>query len=293
MRFPARYPRGAPEGPPVAIVTGAASGIGAAIAARLVRQGCAVTLVDVDARALQRTATVLGAPASVLDVADAAALPPLFRDVRERHGRLDYVVNNAGIFVAGRAETLADEHWDRTLAVNLRGAVHGTRAAYPIMAAQGHGHIVNIASMAGLVPVPFMLPYATAKHAVVGLSLALRAEAARHGVRVSAVCPGFVDSPMLGRANAGLPRTGMEDGWPGIARRFQFGPYPVDRLAADILAGIARNRAVIVAPARVKLLWQLYRLAPVWTARALAGSHHLMPTGGPREHVTPSAGRAR
>ncbi|WP_067474737.1 SDR family NAD(P)-dependent oxidoreductase [Actinomadura hibisca] len=284
MRFPGSGSRTG-NGVPVAVVTGGASGIGAAIAARLVRRGCAVTLADIDADGVQATADELGAAAAVLDVADAEAVRALIHGVRDRQGRLDYVVNNAGIFVAGRAETLSPEHWDRTLAVNLHGVVHGVHAAYPIMIEQGHGHIVNVASMAGLAPVPFMLPYVTAKHAVVGLSLALRAEAARHGVRVTVACPGFIDTPLLERVNPGLPRTGMENGWRQIARRFQLGLYPVDRLADAVLAGVDRNRPIIIAPAQMRLLWRLNRLAPRTAVRVTAQSRHLMPSGGPREHV--------
>ncbi|MGK5553644.1 SDR family NAD(P)-dependent oxidoreductase [Actinomadura kijaniata] len=288
MRRPGEGARAVPGGVPTAVVTGGASGIGAAVAAGLVRRGCAVTLADIDAEGVRRTAAELGADAAVLDVADADAVRTLIHRVRDRHGRLDYLFNNAGIFVAGRTETLSPEHWDRALAVNLHGVVHGVQAAYPVMVEQGHGQIVNVASLVGLAPVPFMLPYTTTKHAVVGLSLALRAEAARHGVRVNVVCPGFTDTPLLERVNAGLARTGMEDGWRRIARRFQLRLYPVDRLADDILAGVARDRAVIIAPRRARLLWYLYRLVPAATVRVTARSRGLLPSGGPREHVTRS-----
>ena len=108
------------------------------------------------------------------------------------HGRLDYLFNNAGIGIRGDARDLTSEHWRRVLGVDLFGVIYGTLAAYPIMTRQGFGHIVNTSSAAGLLPGPFNAPYNTSKHAVVGLSLSLRIEAADLGVKVSVVCPGFV-----------------------------------------------------------------------------------------------------
>src|SRR5207248_6593438 len=116
---------------------------------------------------------------------------------RNRHGRLDLMVNNAGIGIGGETRELLLAHWDRIIDVNLRGVVHGVHAAYPVMIEQGSGHIVNTASLAGLLPSPGATPYAMTKHAVVGLSLSLRGEAAAYGVRVTAVCPGVVETPIL------------------------------------------------------------------------------------------------
>ena len=107
------------------------------------------------------------------------------------------MVNNAGVAIGGLLEELDERHWSKALDVNLRGVINGVTAAYEVMRAQGSGHILNTASLAGLIPAPAMLPYTTTKHAVVGLSTALRAEAASQGVRVSVLCPGFVDTPLL------------------------------------------------------------------------------------------------
>ncbi|ETK32343.1 SDR family NAD(P)-dependent oxidoreductase [Microbispora sp. ATCC PTA-5024] len=252
-----------------AIVTGGASGIGRAVAAGLVRRGVHVVIADV--RDADRVAKELDCDGAALDVTDAEAVAALAGRVRAEHGRLDFLFNNAGIAVGGSAEELTLDHWNRTIDVNLRGVVHGVRAAYPLMIEQGYGHIVNTASLAGLTPAPLMIPYTAAKHAVVGLSLALRAEAAAHGVRVSVVCPGFVDTPLLDNANPGLPQTEVGREARAAALRAQGRLYPADDLARDVLRGVALNRALIVAPASARVAWRLARLSPGLATR-VAGS---------------------
>jgi NAD(P)-dependent dehydrogenase (short-subunit alcohol dehydrogenase family) len=178
----------------VAIVTGGGAGIGAALAAALTARGARVVVADIDpSRAQAPVGRGEALEGHQVDVTDAAALTALIDDVAARFGRLDYVFNNAGVSVTGDARDLELAHWRKVIDVNLMGVVHGTHAAYRVMTRQGHGHIVNIASLAGLIPLPTNVPYATSKHAVVGLSLSLRAEGAALGVRVSAVCPGFIE----------------------------------------------------------------------------------------------------
>ena len=133
---------------------------------------------------------------------DAVAVQALVDEVAVRHGRLDFMFNNAGIVIGGRTDEMSREHWDRVIDVNLKGVVNGVVAAYPLMVSQGHGHIVNTASTAGLAPAVLVAAYSASKHAVVGLTGALRPEAARFGVRVSVMCPGAVDTPIL---DAGPP----------------------------------------------------------------------------------------
>jgi NAD(P)-dependent dehydrogenase (short-subunit alcohol dehydrogenase family) len=250
----------------VAVITGGASGIGRAIATALTLRGDSVTVADLDKRGADEVAGRLSehgtAEAAELDVTDPEAVAALYRDVRDRHGRLDLVFNNAGIAVGGRTDELTLDHWNKTLDVNLRGVIHGVHAAYPIMLEQGHGHIVNTASMAGLVPAPLMLPYTATKHAVVGMSLALRAEAASRGVRVSAICPGFVDTPLLDNANPDLPETEAAKNARKAAQRVQRKLYPAPALARDVLRGVDRNDPLIVAPASSRAAWLAARLWP-------------------------------
>ena len=240
----------------VAIVTGGASGIGKAIVTELAARGAAVTIADINVDGAKRVAEQLaGAVTAVeLDVRDAAAVQAVYRSVNDEHGRLDLVFNNAGVAVGGLAEELTPEHWDRTIDVNLRGVVHGVQAAYPIMLAQRSGHIVNTASLAGLALPAIMSPYTASKYAVVGLSMALRAEGAARGVRVSALCPGFVDTPLLDNINAGLPQThasrhtraNIHHVWPRL--------YTADKLARDVMRGIEKNKALIIAPATARVI---------------------------------------
>jgi len=249
-----------------AIVTGGGSGIGAAIARALAARGATVVIADIDEPAAKTVAGAIvsaGGQASiaVLDVRDAVAVADLVSQTAAERGELGLMFNNAGIAVGGLAEQLTLEHWDRVIDVNLRGVVHGVHAAYPVMLRQGHGHIVNTASLAGLLPGPGLAPYAAAKHAVVGLSLALRAEGASRGVRVSAVCPGFVDTPLLGRVNAGLPQTEMGADAATLARRLGK-LYQPGALAQDVLRGVERNRALIVAPRFARVAWRTARYAP-------------------------------
>ncbi|YCK36030.1 SDR family NAD(P)-dependent oxidoreductase [Actinomadura sp. ATCC 39365] len=246
----------------VAVVTGGASGIGRAVARELRSRGVAVVIADVDEQAGKQAAADFGLEFARLDVTDAEAVAALVTRVKAERGRLDFLFNNAGIAVGGRTRELTLDHWNRTIDVNLRGVVHGVHAAYPIMVDQGFGHIVNTASLAGLVPAPLMLPYTTSKHAVVGLSLALRAEAAAYGVRVSVICPGFIDTPLLDHANPGLPQNEIAAHARRAAVRAQGRLYPVDALAEDILRGVARNKALIVAPASGRIAWRAARLWP-------------------------------
>src|SRR5688572_22607934 len=183
----------------VAIVTGAGSGIGRAMSLELARRGCLVVATDIDATTADATATTIlvaggGARAVALDVADAAAFDALAADTVKRHGAIDYLFNNAGLAVGGDMRDIALADWKRIIDVNLIGVLNGVRAAYPYMTERRSGHIVNTASIAGLVPFPPLTPYCMTKYAVVGLSTALRAEAAALGVRVSVVCPGFIQS---------------------------------------------------------------------------------------------------
>jgi len=242
----------------IAIVTGGGSGIGRALSARLASAGARVVVADVRAEAAREVAHELGSGAepAALDVRDAAAVRELVERTARDRGRLDLVFNNAGIAIAGEVldGTLAD--WDRTIDVNLRGVVHGSLPAFEIMARQGFGHIVNTASMAGLVPQPGLAAYSTTKHAVVGLSLSLRGEAARHGVRVSAVCPGLIDTPLkqhieLRNLDREVVITSQPLPW-----------YPADRCARDVLRGVARNRAVILTPTYAWAIALAYRIAP-------------------------------
>ena len=242
----------------VAVVTGGASGIGRSLTAALAVAGARVVVADLDAARAEAVAAEIGrgARSEAVDVTDAVAVQRTIDDTVAREGRIDLLFNNAGIavFADARDTTLAD--WNRQIDVNLRGVVHGVVAAYPIMLRQGFGHIVNTASAAGLLPSPATIAYAATKHAVVGLSLTLRAEARSHGVRVSVVCPGLIATPIVQAAKIVGPTRERVLADPRLRL------YSSDRLAAAVLRGVARNRAVIPFTPEVRLMWALHRLSP-------------------------------
>jgi NAD(P)-dependent dehydrogenase (short-subunit alcohol dehydrogenase family) len=261
----------------VAVITGGASGIGQALGEALARCGATVVLADLQeerARAIAAAIQAGGgkASASFVDVTDFPALKRLIEDTVATHGRLDYLFNNAGIGIAGEVVHYQIEDWHRVLDVNLRGVANGVQAAYPVLVRQGHGHIVNTASMAGLVPFPWTVNYSAAKHGVVALSLALRIEAAAAGVRVSVLCPGVVRTPIL--ENGGKYGKLLQPIPPERLRAYFETMRPMDpaRFAQKALWGVARNRAIIIVPGWWKVLWWLYRVSPgFWERLARKG----------------------
>lgn len=254
-----------------AVVTGAGSGIGAALAGALTAAGAHVVCADVDGPSVHRVAAFLPGPgrarAVQLDVTDAAAVQELVESVVAEHGRLDLAFNNAGILLGGETEELTLEQWDRIIDVNIRGVVHGVAAAYPVMIRQGSGHIVNTASMGGLMAAGLLTSYVMTKHAVVGLSLALRSEAAAHGIGVTALCPSAVDTPILDTGQVGRfhGRDYFLKGQ-GVRR-----PLDPERLAAEALTAVRANRALVVTPRTARLTWRLGRWAPGFTQRMSVG----------------------
>jgi NAD(P)-dependent dehydrogenase (short-subunit alcohol dehydrogenase family) len=279
----------------IAIITGAASGIGQALASAMVTRGDTVVVADIDGDGAERAAGDLTrrgpgtATSAVVDVRDAGAVQALVDQARAKHGRLDVMVNNAGIGVGGEAQELLLAHWDRAIDVNLRGVVHGVRAAYPVMIEQRSGHIVNTASLAGLLPSPGLTPYAMTKHAVVGLSLSLRAEAAGYGVRVTAVCPGVVDTPILDKGGPDdLPKPALSGHTREFFQHFQPRFYAADRLASDIVRGIDRNAALVIAPASARVAWYLWRFAPFAVNRMTARQLEWVRTTFPARSAGPA-----
>jgi NAD(P)-dependent dehydrogenase (short-subunit alcohol dehydrogenase family) len=258
----------------VALVTGAASGIGRALATALVERGAHVVMSDIDGGALDAAAAGTAGVEDVvtLDVCDPEAFAAVTTAIAERHGGLDILVNNAGTAVVGEAQDLRPEHWQRVIDVNINGVVNGVLAAYPSMVARRSGHIVNIASIAGLAPAPLFTAYATSKFGVVGLGLSLRAEAATHGVSVTTVCPGVIETPLLDRsAPDGMAPVATAPDVRTFLTNNLGAPYPAASLAADIVRAVERNRALLVAPGRARTAWRMTRLVP---AAAVAYATH-------------------
>jgi 2-hydroxycyclohexanecarboxyl-CoA dehydrogenase len=181
----------------LALVTGGASGIGAATARRLAAEGAHVVVADRDAEGAQKLAADIGGDAVVVDVADVAAVRAAVADVGEAVGPVDVLVNNAGGDRAALFLDTDEAAWDAALALNLTSVIACTHAVLGSMVSRGGGAIVNVASEAGRVGMVGGAIYAAAKAGVIGLTKAVAREGARHGVRCNAVAPGPVDTPLL------------------------------------------------------------------------------------------------
>ena len=238
----------------VAFVTGAGRGIGAAIADGLRAEGATVVTAD------------LADGDVTLDVTDRTATRAAITRVAEQHGRLDLTVACAGIGVGGLASAIDDADWDRSIAVNLTGTLNTLRAAYEVMLPRERGHLVALASLSGLLPTPLLVPYATSKGGVVAFTKSLRPEAARHGIGVTAVCPGPVETGLLDGTGPG------DDGRTLQVRRYltsAAGPAITPAAVSDALvAGVRRNRA-LVCPRRARLLALAARYSPGVTERVI------------------------
>lgn len=245
----------------VAIVTGGASGMGRELCKEMGQAGAVVVAVDINAEAVQEVAADIAAAGGRarpvhLDVSREEGVHKLVEETAAEHGRLDYMFNNAGISVGADARDLTMEHWRWVLDTNLFGVLYGTNAAYALMAKQGFGHIVNTASLAGLIGYPANLPYATSKYAVIGLTTTLRAEAADLGVKVSVVCPGYI------RTNIWYSTPILHADREKLLEMIPFKFMDANKAARAILRGVARNRAIIIFPFHARFLGWLQRLHP-------------------------------
>ena len=249
----------------VAIITGGGSGIGRALANAMANRGAIVIVTDIDQEKARMVADECGVKAQsfLVDVRDANQVNEIVHQVYQQFGKIDCIFNNAGIGIAGETHEIPAPLWDRIIDINLKGVLNGVLAAYPIMVKQGHGYIINTASLAGLGPAALMAPYAMTKHAVVGLSHSLRLEAANYGVQVNVLCPSAIETPILDSTNpADLPAVP----WTPDARRYLTNlaapPYPVEKMAEEVLTAIEKNKSTIVLPAKARFAWVMGRLFP-------------------------------
>ncbi len=242
----------------VAVITGAASGIGRATALELGRAGYALALCDVDAAELERAVAAAGAElARVVDVSQAAELGQLAQACRERFGRVDVLVNNAGILRLGGWQEIGEADWRQLFEVNLLSVALATRAFLPLLAAS-RGHVVNLGSGASLLPFPGYAAYGPVKVGVLWLSEYLRAELGPLGIRVSCVCPLLV-------------RTRMGDtGQAGVTRQPEWLFRPPEHVAQLIRRTIGSRRFLVYGTPILHALHLLYRWSPPLTRAVLS-----------------------
>ena len=229
----------------VAVVTGGASGIGRAICNELVRQNVFVIISDINEQLgknfeIELNNESIKARYVYLDVTEYDCVERLLTDIYEEFGRIDYLFNNAGIAMYGELYDLTIENWKEIMDVNLWGVINGTQVGYNLMKKQGFGHIVNTASAAGLGPSPISTAYATTKHAVVGLTTSLHYEAEEFGIKVSTLCPTFVDTPIFEEAKAiKIDKTVITK---QLKKQKMMTP---EKLAKIALRGIHKNEVII------------------------------------------------
>lgn len=265
----------------VALVTGGSRGLGLLIARELADEGCRLAICARDEVELQRARKELadrGAEVIAVrcDVADERDVRSMIERVRETYGRIDLLVNNAGIIQVGPIETMTREDFERTMAVNFWGTVHTTLAVLPEMRERGRGRICNITSIGGKVAVPHLLPYDCAKFAAVGFSEGLHAEARKDGIFVTTIVPGLmrtgspVNALFKGRAREEMAWFSLGDATPATAMSAQ-------RAAKRIVAAIQRREAYVTLSWQAKLLRALHDAAPGATTEILAIVDRMLP----------------
>ncbi len=234
----------------VAIVTGGASGIGKEICSQLIKKGAIVYSVDIN-----ETFKISDQHyPHQFSVTDTDRMIALVETIINKHKQIDLLFNNAGIGHAGETTEITKEEWDHSIDVNLKGIIHGINAVYPIMKRQGFGQIINTSSIAGLIPVPLLAPYTATKHAIVGLSGALRMEAKASGIKVNVLCPGVTDTGLLDSSDRVNIRRFFSN-WTKV-------PYTTEEVVTDALTQIKKDIGVIVVPKRMKRLWSVSKLFP-------------------------------
>jgi NAD(P)-dependent dehydrogenase (short-subunit alcohol dehydrogenase family) len=244
-----------------AVVTGAAAGIGRAIALDLARAGCRLFLIDVNEEGLAAVLTECGnigadAYAHVCNLADPHEISRAADCAVKKLGAVEILVNNAGVAYYGPTHEMSADQWERLLAINLLAPIRLIHALLPTLRAQPRAHILNVASVTGLVPKRRIAAYQTSKFGLVGLSQSLRAEYSPYGLGVTALCCGFVRTDLLTTAQ----QQGMGNAAPRIRSWWSITPEKVARRA---LRAIRSNQGIVVFPLLAGLFWRVQRFSPL------------------------------
>lgn len=249
-------------------ITGGASGLGRALAARYAADGWRVLIGDVNAERGRAAETTFQDGGEirfrVMDVTDEASLVAARDWLEAQWGGLDILVNNAGVAAAGRVERIPREDWEWIVDINLMGVVRGCRVFVPLFKRQGQGHIVNIASMAGLLNVPVMSSYNVTKAGVIALSETLRFELEPWGIHTTVVCPSFFKTNLHERLRT--PEPGMEE---MVGRLLAGSVIDADDIATMIRDGVTRNRFMVLPHRTGRRAWLFKRYLTWWFNRQM------------------------
>jgi len=246
----------------VVVITGGAKGLGRGLSVALARAGAKLVVGDIDissANALCDELTRSGGTATALevDVTDSASVERLVERAVALHGRIDYMINNAGIAAGGEFQDVSAATVRRVVEIDLLGAAYGTLAAYQQMVRQRGGHIVNIASMLALFPNPLSAAYVAAKHGLGGLTQSVMTEAAAYDICLTLVCPGYIDTNLFAAGSfAGSVKASQ------LRERIPFQLIDADTAVARTLEAVLAKRAIAVFPGYVRVLWWVERLSP-------------------------------
>lgn len=251
------------------VVTGAASGIGREIALAFAGRGARLSLCDIDGEGLSRVRDEVESRgcdtfAEVVDVSQAQQVGEFCDSTYRQMGRVDVLCNNAGVGYGGKFEESSLDDWKWIMGVNLWGVIHGCHFFYPRMIEQGGGgHIVNIASGAGILPLPMTTAYCCTKYGVVGFSETLRAEAALHGIGVTAICPGFVSTNITKavRMSSGTERSSPQEMAVKVDKFFMRFGYSPEKVADSVVRAVEKNKAVVSVDKGTHLMDLTHRLS--------------------------------
>lgn len=281
----------------VVIITGGSRGLGLLMARQLKKEGARLALLARNREELQRAKEQLGGGTSVLaitcDVSERAGVQHAIEIVMQHFGRVDMLINNAGIIQIGPLENMTYADYHHAMNVHFWGALHCTDAVLPYMRRHRSGRIVNIASIGGLIAVPHLAPYSASKFAVVGYSDAVRAEVAKDGIRVTTVCPGLmrtgssINALMKGQHEA-------EFAWFGALSSLPLVSIDARRAARKIIAAARRGTPHLTITPQARVAAMLDRLMPNTFGRAMAIANRLLPApAGVRGNEAWTGGEAR
>lgn len=258
-----------------ALVTGAASGIGRESALAFGRRGANLVICDVDEPGLKETEAQLRSLgrdvfARRVDVANPEDMQGFAEETATQVGVLDILMNNAGVGLGASFLDTTLEDWDWILGINVRGVIHGCHYFVPPMVARGAGgHVVNVSSAAGYLPAEALSAYVTTKYAVLGLTECLRSELRPHGIGVTAICPGIIDTPITRSSpmRGQFAEEGQREEMVEAYRKRGYGP---ERVAANVLKAIQRNRGIAPVTPEAWIAWYAKRLSPALVSRLMA-----------------------